>query len=99
MIRHDDDPSMPTREYAARASECNAEIRRTGRPLFLTSDGRTEAVVLGPDAYEELLDQSRLPEILAASERSRADHDAGRGTEAIEGIRRIAERHGVELDR
>ena len=47
------------------------QVRETGRPLFVTTNGRTDAVVLSSEAYDAMADQAELARSLAMVERSR----------------------------
>lgn len=75
-----------------------AQVRDTGRPLFVTTNGRTDAVVLSPEAYDALLDRAELAASLSALERSRDDIRAGRTEPARDAILRMASELGIDLD-
>lgn len=74
-------------------------IKETGRPLYVTTNGETEAVVLSAKAYDELADRADLAETLAMIRRSEADIKAGRVSDAREALRKIAKKHGLSIDR
>lgn len=74
-------------------------VRGTGRPLFVTNNGQTEAVVLSPEAFDELQDLMELRDSLESIRRSEEQFAAGRGMEAAEALRGIAAKHGLKLDR
>lgn len=67
-------------------------VKKTGRPLYVTSNGETEAVVLSPQAYDELAERAELAETVAMVQRSMADVEAGRVTPVDEAFRRIAKK-------
>ena len=93
---------LPLTEHRANMSENFQHIRETGRPLFVTSNGRTAAVVLSPEAFDALkalADKGELAENLALIERGLEDFNAGRVHDAREGIRRIAKARGIDLSR
>jgi len=75
------------------------QIRATGRPLYITTNGQTDAVVLSPEAYDELADKAELAESLAMLDRSQEDIRHGRTHPAKQALRRIAEELGLNLDR
>ena len=61
-------------------------------PCYLVVDGRREAVVLGADAYESLLETLAIEsdeELVASLERSEADVKAGHTKPAGEVLARI----------
>lgn len=74
-------------------------LKKTGRPLYITTGGVAEAVVLSAKAYDELADRADMAETLAMIERSKADLKAGRSQDARTALRRLARKHGVKLDR
>lgn len=74
-------------------------VRGTGRPLFVTNNGQTEAVVLSPEAFDELQDLMELRDSLESIQRSERQFGQGQGVEAGAAVRAIAAKHGLELDR
>jgi prevent-host-death family protein len=72
-------------------------VKRTGRPLFITTNGQAEAVILSAKAYDELADQADLEGILADIERSEADIRAGRVRTPDESRRATAKKLGITL--
>ena len=83
-------------------SENFQRIRETGRPLFVTSNGRTAAVVLSPEAYDALralADKGELAENLALIRQGREDFQAGRVHAAQQDIHQIAQVRGIDLSR
>ena len=75
------------------------ERKMTDRPLFITSNGETEAVVLSPSAFDELTDQAELGRSLSMLDRSVEDIKAGRSRPAKAAIREIAEELNLKLER
>lgn len=73
-------------------------LKATGRPLFVTSNGEPDAVVLSPEAFDELMEKAELAENLAAIDRGMKDVEAGRVRDFREGIRGIADKLGLKLD-
>ena len=70
-----------------------------GRPLFVTSNGETEAVILSPATFDELMDQVELAKSLAVLDQSMADIKAGRTYPAKKAIKQIAKKLKLKLDR
>ncbi len=73
-------------------------LKSTGRPLYITTNGETDAVMLSPVAFDELVEKLELAESLAAIDRSMKDIKAGRVRDFREGIRSIADKLGLKLD-
>lgn len=90
---------QPFTEYRAHLAEHHRRVQETGRPLFVTRDGRTSAVVLSPVAYDRLAEAAQQAEELAAIRRSVADVEAGRVRSAKDALRDIAARVGIPVVR
>lgn len=75
------------------------QVRETGRPLYITTNGETDAVLLSPEAYDALADKAELAESLAMIDRSMEDIVGGRTQAAKPALRRIADELGLSLDR
>ena len=90
---------QPLSEHRAKLTEHLKRARETGRPLFVTSNGKPAAVVLSPEAYDNLVEKAELAENLAMIVQSVEDLESGRTQEARKSIRDLARKHGVSLDR
>jgi prevent-host-death family protein len=75
------------------------QVRESGRPLFITTNGETDAVVLSPEAYDVLADKAELAESLAMIDRSSEDIAAGRTRPAKAALKKIADGLGLRLER
>lgn len=76
------------------------QVKQTGRPLFITNrGGKTEAVMLSAQCYDELMEQVELARSLAMIDRSMDDVKTGRTQDARQAIRAIADELGLELNR
>lgn len=74
-------------------------VHESGRPLFITTNGKTDAVVLSPEAYDALADKAELAESLALLDRSAAEVQAGRTKPAKAALRAVAKKLGLKLER
>ena len=74
-------------------------VQASGRPLYVTTNGQTDAVVLSPEAYDALADKAELAESLAGIDRSLEDIREGRTHPAKPALRRIAKELGLKLER
>lgn len=88
---------QPFTSYRAHLAELHQRVQETGRPLFVTKDGRPNAVVLSPQAYDRLAEQAQLAEDVEAIRRSLENIRAGRSRPAREALQQIAERLGIKL--
>jgi PHD/YefM family antitoxin component YafN of YafNO toxin-antitoxin module len=75
------------------------ERKTTSRPLFVTTNGQTEAVVLSPAAFDELMDQAELAKSLTLLDRSMEDIKAGRTRPAKAALHEIANELNLKLNR
>lgn len=73
-------------------------LKKTGRPLYITSNGEPDAVVLSPRTFDDLMEKAELAGNLAAIDRGMADAKAGRVRDFRQGIRSVAKKHGLKLD-
>lgn len=86
-------------EHRQRLRDHFEQVKATGRPLYVTTNGETDAVVLSPETYDALADKAELLESLAALDRSMEDVKNGRTLPAKQALREIAEELGLKLDR
>jgi PHD/YefM family antitoxin component YafN of YafNO toxin-antitoxin module len=93
------DDIQPLSEVRPRLTQHFQRLAETGRPLFVTSNGRTAAVFLSPAAYDDLVAKAEHVDHLKAIERGLADVDAGRTTEARQAMRELAAKHGIRFNR
>lgn len=75
------------------------QVRETGRPLYITTNGETDAVVLSPEAYDALADKAELAESLAVIDRRIEDIAKDRIQPAKTALKKIADDLGLPLDR
>ena len=97
MTRTDDITSFT--EHRQHLRDHLRRVRETGRPLYVTTNGRTDAVVLSPEAYDSLVDKAELAESLTVLERSMEDITEGRTQPAKQALKKVADKLGLKLDR
>lgn len=97
MARSEDITSFT--EHRQHLREHLSRVRETGRPLYITTNGRTDAVVMSPEAYDALAEKAELADSLMHLERSSEDIAQGRTHEAKAALERIAKDLGLKLDR
>jgi prevent-host-death family protein len=86
-------------EYRRNLRDHHSQVRETGRPLYVTTNGKTDAVVLSPEAYDALADKAELAESLALIDRSMEEIGEGRTQPAKAALEKIAAELGLKLDR
>lgn len=97
MIRSSDITSLT--EYRKHLREHHDRIRECGRPLYVTSNGETDAVVMSPQAYDDLVERLEIAESLRVIDRSMEDVRAGRGRPLKDAVREVAKELGLKFDR
>jgi prevent-host-death family protein len=91
------DDIQPLSEHRAHLTAHFQHVQQTGRPLFVTSNGRTAAVVLSPEAYDALAEKAELVDNLGLIDRGLEDVKAGRLRDARAGIHELARKHGIAI--
>src|SRR3954453_22573481 len=86
-------------DFRTRLRDPLDQRKATGRPLFVTTNGETEAVVLSPAAFDELTDLAEPAKSLTLLDRSMGDIKAGRVRPAKDVLREIARGLDLTLDR
>lgn len=66
---------VPVSEFKARAAEWLRKAGETGAPIVVTQNGKPAGVLLSPELFDEITEQTRL---VVAIEEGLADADAGR---------------------
>ncbi|MBY0262587.1 MAG: type II toxin-antitoxin system Phd/YefM family antitoxin [Phycisphaerales bacterium] len=97
MVRSTDITSFT--EHRQHLREHFDQVNKTGRPLYVTTNGKTEAVVLSPEAYDRLVENAEREAIEREVRAGLEDVKAGRERDFREGIRQIASELGLKLDR
>lgn len=77
-------------EHRQHLREHLRQVQKTGRPLYVTTNGRTAAVVLSPKAYDALADKAELAQSLAMLEHSVEDVKRGSTHPAKSALEQIA---------
>lgn len=97
MARSTDITSFTDHRRHLREHLCR--VRETGRPLFVTTNGEADAVVMSPEAYDALMDKAELLDSLARLDSSMNDVHQGRTQETKRALEKIADELGLKLDR
>lgn len=97
MVRSTDITSFT--EHRQHLREHIDQVNKTGRPLYVTTNGKTEAVVLSPEAYDRLAEQAQAAEHLDSLRRSLEQSRSGRGIPLEDAVRQVAERLQLKVRR
>ena len=68
------------------------QLRKTGRPVVLTVNGKAEMVVQDAAAYQRLVELAEQAEMIAFLQKGKAEVDAGRTKPAIEALDMLAKK-------
>jgi len=71
------------------------QLKKTGRPMILTVNGKPEAVVQDPASYQRLLDLAAQGSVQEAIRQGRADVAAGKTIPVEEGFAQFRKKHGL----
>ncbi len=74
------------------------QVQETGRPLFVTTNGHKDAVVMSAATYDALAEKAALAESLVVIDRSMEDVRANRGDDFKSAIEGIADQLGLPLE-
>jgi prevent-host-death family protein len=96
MIRSTDITS--TSELRQNLREHLDRLKASGRPLYVTTNGETDAVVLSPGAFDDLVEKAELIDSLTSMDKSMEDYKAGRVRPFRDVIQSIARELGLKLD-
>lgn len=67
-----------------------AKLKKSGRPVVLTVNGKAEAVVQDAKSYQRLCELAERAEMMAFLLESKADVAAGRTVPALEALDKLA---------
>ncbi|HZL25816.1 MAG TPA: type II toxin-antitoxin system Phd/YefM family antitoxin [Acidobacteriaceae bacterium] len=71
------------------------QLKKTGRPIVLTVNGRTEAIVQSAESYQRLLDIAAAADVHEAIRQGREDVSKGRTRPADEVFAEFRKKHGL----
>src|SRR5437899_1997500 len=80
--------------FKRNTAEVMKVMKRTGRAIVLTVNGRAEVVVQDAAAYQQLLELAERAEMLAFLREAKADADAGRTVPAREFLESLGKKQG-----
>jgi prevent-host-death family protein len=83
-------------DFKRKTSEFMARMRKSGRPVVLTVNGKAEMVVQDAASYQCLLELAGRAEMLDFLRESRADIEAGRTKPALEALEHLAKKHKLQ---
>ena len=89
----------PFTEYRRHLREHFERVKESGRPLFVTTHGKPDAVVVSAERYDELVKAEALLRSLETIDKSTEDIREGRTRPMREGLDELARDEGLDLDR
>ena len=75
------------------------QAKDTGRPIFITTNGETDGVLLGPDTYDALVEKAELIDSLRMVDLGVEQYQEGQVRPVNEAVHEIAELYGKSLPR
>jgi prevent-host-death family protein len=97
MVRSTDITSVT--EFRQGLREHLDRVKQTNRPLYITTNGETEGVLLSPERYDDMVEKLERAELTEQIRRGIEDVRAGRTMEYKEAFRQIAKDLGIPWDR
>lgn len=73
--------------------EVIAQLKKTGRPVVLTVNGKAEAIVQDAAAYQKLCELAAQAEMMLFLKESKAEADSGKAVPALEALDKLAKKY------
>jgi len=89
------DDIQPLTTFRNNSVKMMKQLRKTGRPIVLTVNGKSEAVVQSAEAYQRLLDIAALANEREGVRQGDEDITFGRTRPARQVISQIRKKHGL----
>jgi prevent-host-death family protein len=83
-------------DFKRKTSEFMTRMKRSGRPVVLTINGKAEIVVQDAASYQRLLELAEQAEMMEFLRESREDMKAGRTEPALEALERLSKKHKLK---
>jgi PHD/YefM family antitoxin component YafN of YafNO toxin-antitoxin module len=96
MIKLDDIHSLT--DFQRDAKSHIKQLKKTGRPVVLTVNGKATLVVQDASAYQSMLDSVDRAEAIAGIQRSLESMEREEGESAAKAFDRIRKKHGVPVE-
>ena len=82
-------------DFQRNASALVRRLRRSGRPVFLTVNGRPRLVVQAAEAYERLTEQVERAATIEGLRKGLEAFERGEGIPALEALEAMRKKHGL----
>lgn len=96
MIKLEDIHSLT--EFQRDAKSHIKELKKTGRPVVLTVNGKATLVIQDASAYQTMLDALERAEAIAGIQRGLKSMDRGEGEPSAKVFARIRKKHGIPAE-
>lgn len=73
-------------------------VKGTDRPLFITTNGETEAIMLSSRVYDEMLDRLERVELIERLRLAAKESEEGKTIPLDEAFRELAHKYGLKLN-
>ncbi len=95
MIRAQDIGSLT--DFRQHAAERLDELAKTGGVRVLTVNGQARGVVMSPQVYDQLAAEAWQDEVTRKIREGMAEIEAGKGIDAHQAMRELADEFGIKL--
>lgn len=89
------DDIQPLTTFRNNSVKMLKQLHKTGRPIVLTVNGKSEAVVQSAEAYQRLLDIAALADAREGIRQGLADLHQGKVRPASEFLEEMRAKHGI----
>lgn len=89
------DDIQPLTTFRNNSVKMLKQLHKTGRPIVLTVNGKSEAVVQSAEAYQRLLDIAALADPREGIRQGLAEMSRGEGQPANEFLEEMREKYGI----
>jgi len=86
-------------DFQRNASALVRSLRRSGRPVFLTVNGRPRLVVQAAEAYERLMERVKRAATIEGLRKGLEAFERGEGIPALEALEAMRKQHGLPRPR
>jgi prevent-host-death family protein len=86
---------QPLTTFRNNSAKMLQQLKKTGRPIVLTVNGKAEATILSAIEYQRLQDIAARDSVEEAIRQGRADVAAGRTVPLAEGFASFRKKHGL----
>jgi len=82
-------------DFKRNTNEYLKQLRKSGKPLILTVNGKAELIVLDAHSYQQFIDKIEYAEAVRDIQLGIESFEKGEGRPAVEALVELADKYGV----